>query len=264
MRRAYGLQSFDLAKKKAKHVEHVNRRFIKKATSDFLITDPFRIKQLSTIHLHMCRMRLMSLRQHSLQLRIYRREATVMSDLKNFATLFRCLFYAPSIGEGCRHRFFAKDGRIACQCPRNLQPLSLTAAEVRSIFNQLCIKSTGKRPHDVIDRRDLNAVITRQNRCVYSGDIAGAEKSDFEFGHLWHMSVASVPPASAGGQTLNARAAAWTHLLTSAVLTSRHSILSQQQPLLLAPAQTDRAPNTQAGRFPRSRSHHNQSAAMLR
>src|SRR4051794_21041847 len=35
----------------------------------------------------------------------------------------------------------------------------------------------------LVDRRNLYSIVTRENRCADSGDVASAQKTDFEFGH---------------------------------------------------------------------------------
>src|SRR6185503_1854808 len=83
VRRADRVQAFNLTKKKAHHVEHVNRRLIQEPARYFWIASPLRLEQLATIHLYVRGVWLMRFGEHLFQPDVDRRETAIVPDLKN-------------------------------------------------------------------------------------------------------------------------------------------------------------------------------------
>ena len=74
---------FNLTEEKTHHVEHVNRRLVKKAAGDCRIAGPDWIQQFATVHLHVRRVGRMRFGDELFERGVDGSEAAVVSDLEH-------------------------------------------------------------------------------------------------------------------------------------------------------------------------------------
>jgi hypothetical protein len=172
-----GLDRRYFTKQKTHHVEHVDRRFVKKATGNFGIADPLGIEQFAAIHFHMRRMRLPGLAQHALKLSIDGSEPAIMTNLKNPVALVRCLQHPPRVSQARGHRLFAEDvftffgsqdGQFSVFRVRRGDVNRVAVGEhfghtVRNLGADAARHEFRARFFDVMNGRNLHALVPREN-----------------------------------------------------------------------------------------------------
>src|SRR6266516_1835787 len=219
-------------------------------------------------------MRRMTFREHSLERCVHWRKTPVVADLKNSPAIGCRIDDGLRLGNTCGHGFFAEhmlacpgrgDGYLSMFCvwrsdinsvavfddfPRALDDGRATGAG----------QCLGRLNRDVVDGGNMNSFVAEQNSGMHSANVARANDADFDFVHKYEAGACPLPDC--GYSTVQwfhqrrrlHRYSSRVYLQSGRGHAPALSLTSKASPPLpspLAPTQTDRAPNTQAGIFPR-------------